>query len=160
MVQGLTVKAKGDSEIVMTRAFKAPRVLVFDMLTTPEAVERWLGMQGGWTMPVCEIDLEVGGAYRFVWRSADGKEMGVSGVIREIAPPGRIAWTEKFDEAWYPGEALVTHELAEAGGTTTLETTVRYESTEARDGVLAHQIESGVAASYTVLDGILAAEQG
>jgi len=58
----------------------------------------------GWTMPVCEIDLRVGGKYRYVWRHAQGHEMGMGGVFREIVPPERIVSTEKFDEAWYPGE--------------------------------------------------------
>ena len=57
----------------------------------------------GWTMPVCEIDLRVGGKYRHVWRNTDGREMGMGGVYREIAPPERLVAAESFDESWYPG---------------------------------------------------------
>ncbi len=64
----LTVTAPGDREIVMTRVFDAPRDLVFDAWTRPELLSRWLLGPPGWTMPVCEIDLRVGGAFRIVWR--------------------------------------------------------------------------------------------
>ena len=93
-------------------------------------------MRGGWSLAVCEIDLKVGGAYRYVWRGPDGKEMGMGGVFHEIVRPERVVATEKFDDAWYPGEALDTTVLVEQGGKTTLTLTVRYESKEARDSVL------------------------
>src|ERR1700739_121052 len=103
----LQVKANADREIVMTRVFNAPRTLVFDAFTKPELLKQWLLGPPGWTMPVCEIDLRVGGAYRYVWRQiSDGREMGMGGVYREIAAPVRVVATEKFDEAWYSGEAV------------------------------------------------------
>src|SRR5690606_13837593 len=102
----LKITAQGEREIVMTRVFEAPRHLVFDAFTKPELLKRWLLGPDGWTMPVCEVDLRVGGAYRFVWRGRDGTEMGVRGVYREVVPPERIVHTETFDQAWYPGEAL------------------------------------------------------
>ncbi|HEY4877562.1 MAG TPA: SRPBCC family protein [Candidatus Acidoferrales bacterium] len=132
----------------MTRAFHAPRRLVFDALTKPELVKRWLIGPPGWSMPVCEIDLKVGGSYRYVWRHTDGKEMGVRGVYRDIVPQERVICTERFDEAWYPGEALLTTTLVEQDGKTTLTSTVLYVSKEARDGVLKSGMENGVAASY------------
>ena len=151
--------APGDREIVMTRDFDAPRQLVFDAHTKPEMVKRWLLGPDGWTMPVCEIDLRVGGKYRYVWRrDKDGTEMGMGGVYREIVVPERIVATEKFDQAWYPGEALLTTVLAEQGGTTTLTYTMRYESRETRDAVLKSGMESGVAVSYDRLDNILASQ--
>lgn len=106
MKNTLQVEARGDHEIVMTRVLNAPRHLVFDAFTKPELLKRWLGVFGGWELAVCEIDLRVGGKYRWVWRNADGTEMGMGGVYREIAPPEKIVSTEKFDEAWYPGEGL------------------------------------------------------
>src|SRR5580658_6588415 len=115
----------------MTRVFDAPRSLVFDALTKPELVNQWLLGPPGWSMPVCEIDLRVGGAYRFLWRGPDGTEMGVRGVTREIVAPERFAVTERFDEPWYPGEALISYVLVEQGSHTTLTLTVRYESLEA-----------------------------
>lgn len=144
----LKLTTQGDREIVMTRAFHAPRRLVFDALTQPELVKRWLIGPPGWSMPVCEIDLKVGGSYRYVWRHTDGKEMGVRGVYRDIVPQERVICTERFDEAWYPGEALLTTTLVEQDGKTTLTSTVLYVSKEARDGVLKSGMENGVAASY------------
>jgi uncharacterized protein YndB with AHSA1/START domain len=145
-----------DREIAMTRVFNAPRHLVFGALSKPELVKQWLFGPPGWTMPVCEIDLRVGGAYRFQWRGPDGTEMGTRGVFREIAPPERFVATERFDDPWYPGEALITYVLAEHGGKTTLTLTVLYESREARDGVLKGGMEKGVAMSYDRLEQLLA----
>src|SRR6266852_170941 len=116
----LKVTAQSEREIVMTRVFDAPRMLVFNAYTKPELVKQWLLGPPGWTMPVCEIELRVGGAYRYVWRrSSNGKEMGMGGVYREIVRPERLVCTELFDEAWYPGEALNTTSFAEQGGRTT-----------------------------------------
>jgi uncharacterized protein YndB with AHSA1/START domain len=148
-IGGLKVAARGDREIVMTREFNAPRRLVFEALTKPELVRKWLIGPDGWSMPVCEIDLRVGGKYRYVWRQdSDGHEMGVGGAYREIVKHERIVWTELFDEAWYAGEALLTARLVESGGRTTMTTAILYESQAARDGVLKSQMERGVGASY------------
>jgi uncharacterized protein YndB with AHSA1/START domain len=145
----LKIAARGDREIVMTRDFNAPRHLVFDAFTKPELVKQWLLGPPGWSMPVCEIDLRVGGAYRYLWRrDSDGTEMGMGGVYREIVPPERIVSTEVFDQAWYPGEALGTFLFSEVDGKTTVTQTIQYQSREARDGVLKSGMESGVTASY------------
>ena len=152
----LQVTTPSDREIAMTRAFDAPRSLVFDAWTKPELLKRWLGVFGGWTFTVFEVDLKVGGKYRYVWRGADGKEMGMGGVFREIVRPERIVCTEKFDESWYPGDAVDTTVFVEKGGKTTVTTTVRYESKEARDGVLKSPMEGGVAKSYDKLAEVLA----
>jgi len=151
----LRVTAHGEREIVITREFEAPRALVFEAWTRPELLKRWLLGPPGWTMPVCEIDLRVGGAYRYAWRKGD-THMGVSGVYREIVVPERIVCTENFDDAWYPGEALCTIELVENGARTTLTQTMRYESRQARDEVLKSPMEGGVAASYDRLAEVLA----
>ena len=143
----------------MTRDFDAPRRLVFGALTKPELIKRWLLGPPGWSMPVCEVDLRVGGAYRYVWKNdGDGRSMGTGGVYREIVLSERIVATEKFDEAWYPGEALLTTVLVEQGGRTTMATTMLYESPEARDAVLKSPMEQGVSASYDRLAGLLAAQ--
>jgi len=154
----LKITTPSDLEIAMTRVFNAPRRLVFDALTKPGLVKQWLLGPVGWSMPVCEIDLKVGGTYRYVWRHTNGKEMGMGGVYREILPPERLVSTELFDEAWYPGESLITTTLAEKDGRTTLTTTMRYVSQEARDGVLKSGMESGVAVSYDRLEQLLASE--
>ena len=153
----LQIKANGDREIVMTRVFDAPRKLVFDAFTKPELLKQWLLGPPGWSMPVCEIDLRIGGRYRYVWRrDTDGTEMGCGGVYREIVPPERLVHTEQFDDPWYPGESLITTVLDEQRGKTTLTATMLYESRDARDGILKSGMESGVAASYDRLAELLA----
>lgn len=148
----------GEREIVITREFHAPRRLVFDSLTKPELVSRWLLGPEGWTMPVCKIDLKVGGTYRYVWRhNTKRTEMGLQGVYREIAPPERIVHTEKFDQPWYSGEAIITTVLTEHDGNTTLTMTILYDSRETRDNVLKSGMERGVLASYNRLADILEA---
>ena len=154
---GLKVFAQGDREILMTRVFDAPRHLVYDAHTKPELVKRWLLGPDGWSMPVCEIDLRVGGRYRYVWRrDKDGTEMGMRGVYRELVRPERIVATEQFDDPWYPGEAVGTTVFVEKDGRTTLTNTMVYASREARDGILESGMESGVARSYDRLADVLA----
>ncbi len=154
----LKITTPGDRDLVMTRCFDAPRKLVFDAHTKPALVRQWLLGPPGWSMPVCEMDLRVGGTYRWVWRhETKGTEMGMGGVYREVRAPERLVATEKFDEAWYPGEALNTLVLVEQGGRTTLTQTTRYESREARDAAIKSGMEKGVRASYDRLDDVLAA---
>ncbi len=155
----LQLTTPSDREIAMSRVFDAPRGLVFDAFTKPELVRRWLLGPEGWTMPTCEIDLRVGGAYRYIWRHTNGNEMGMGGVFREIVVPERLVATEKFDESWYPGEAVGTLALVERDGKTTITQTVLYESREARDAVLKSPMEQGVAAGYDRLERILASER-
>jgi len=139
----------------MTREFNAPRELVFQALTKPELLLRWFDGPPGWSLVVCEIDLRVGGSYRYVWHGANGVQMGMGGIYREITPPERIVQTEKFDESWYPGEALTSTELTEEDGKTTLTLTVAYDSKEARDAVLKTRMAEGVAATYDKLADLL-----
>lgn len=156
----LKMTASGEREIVMTREFEAPRQLIFDAWTRPEMLQRWLLGPEGWSMPVCHVDLRVGGAYRFVWRrDSDGTEMGMGGVYREIVAPERLVVTEKFDQAWYPGEALITTVLVERAGRTMMTSTMRYESREARDAVLESGMESGVEVSYDRLADLVEPKQ-
>ena len=155
--RALQVTTPSEREIVLTRVFAAPRPLVFDAFTRPELLKRWLLGPPGWSMVVCEVDLKVGGAYRYGWRhDQDGTQMGMGGTFREVAPPERLVASERFDEPWYPGEALVTIDFAEQGGTTTLTQTLRYESREARDAVVKSGMETGVDASYDRLAELLA----
>ena len=137
----------------MMRTFEAPRALLFDALTNIALLKRWFGVFAGWALTICEIDLRVGGAFRFVWRNADGRLMGIHGAYREIVVPERIVHTESFDD--YPGEALCTTVLSEQGGQTTLTLTSLYESKEVRDAVLKSGMERGVTASYENLDRLL-----
>lgn len=152
----LKIVAGGDREIVMTRVFDAPRQLVFEAFTKCELLKRWLLGPPGWSMVVCKMDLRKGGSYRWVWRSdSSGTEMGVGGMFREIQPPERIVHTEKFDQAWYSGEALITTVLTERSGKTTLTATLLYDSRETRDNVLKSPMERGVKASYDRLEELL-----
>lgn len=158
----LQVTTPSDREIAMTRVFDAPRRLVWDAYTKPELLKRWLGVHNGWVLAVCDIDLRVGGAYRYVWRNPKGIEMGMGGVYREIVAPERLVATEKFDESWYPGEALETTVLVEREGRTTIIVTVRYESKAARDGVLKSPAKEGMEMGFDTLAELLAstAKQG
>lgn len=155
----LKVTTPSEREIAMSRVFDAPRSLVFEALTRPELVKRWLGVHHGFTLEVCEIDLRVGGAYRYVWHGPDGVVMGMRGTYVEIVAPERIVTTEKFDESWYPGEAVGTLSLAEQDGQTTLTLNVLYESREARDFVLKTPMKEGVEAGYDQLAVVLSALQ-
>jgi len=156
----LEITALGERKIAMTREYDAPRALVFDAFTKPDLVRRWLLGPPGWTMPVCEIDLKVGGRYRYVWRNeAKDRSMGVSGVYRDVSPAARLVHTERFDEAWYPGEALITSELVETSAGTSVTMTMLLESREARDGVLKSGMEGGVRQSYDRLAEILDSPQ-
>ena len=153
----LKVTPRGDREIVMTRDFDAPRELVFDAWTKPELLKRWLHGPDGWLLSVCEIDLRIGGRYRYVWQHTDGREMGMGGVYREIVPPERLVATELFDEDWTAGETIGTLMFTEQAGKTTLTQTLLYSSREARDGVLKTGMADGVAASYDRLEDMLLA---
>jgi uncharacterized protein YndB with AHSA1/START domain len=160
-IGALKLTTRGDREIILTRVFDAPRHLVFDAFTKPALVKQWLLGPPGWSMPVCEIDLRVGGGYRYVWREdSGGAQMGVRGVFREIVAPERVVCTEVFDEAWYPGEGLNTTTLVEHAGKTTLTLALLYQSREARDAVLKTPMEKGVAMSYDRLADLLASLGG
>lgn len=154
---GLKVSALDDREILMTRLFDAPRDLVFDAFTKPHLIKRWLTGPEGWSLPVCEVDLKSGGAMRYVWRNADGTDMGLSGVFREIRRPERIVHSELFDQDWTGGETLVTTVFTEKDGQTLMRQTILYVSREVRDQVLKSPMEEGVAQSYDRLAGLLAA---
>jgi uncharacterized protein YndB with AHSA1/START domain len=148
------VTTPSDVEIRMTRLFNAPRQLVFDAMTKPEHVKQWWGRLGdGYSVPVCEIDFRVGGAWRFVNRHPKG-EAAFYGEYREIAPPGRVVFTEIF--APFPETvSIVTSELTEEGRNTRLTVTVRYPSQAVRDQVLGTGMEHGAAVSYDRLEDLV-----
>ncbi len=149
----LTVTTPTDREILMTRVFAAPRRLVFEAWTDPKHVAQWLLGPEGWTMPVCEIDLRPGGAWRFVWRKSDGKEMEMRGLYREVTPPERVVHTEVWGPEW--PETINTLTFSEKDGKTTLSLSVLYPSKEARDAAFKTGMEDGVAISFDRLDGLL-----
>lgn len=157
MPDNLVIEARGETELVMTRSFNAPQRLVFEAWTTPELLKRWFGPRR-WQLTECEIDLQPGGRWRYVMHSDSGEVMGMGGTFQEIEPPSRLVSTEEFDDAWYEGKAVTTTEFVEAGGRTTVITTVRYDSREVRDAVLASPMESGVAEGFDRLEELLAGQ--
>jgi uncharacterized protein YndB with AHSA1/START domain len=160
MKKKVTVTTPSDREVVITRAFDAPLPLVWQAHTTPELLKRWAAGPPGWTMEVCEIDLRVGGAWRWVLRGPNGEEMRLHGVHTEIVHHERISRTELFEPSWYAGEAVGTLALSESAGKTTLTVTLRYQSKEIRDAVLKFPMADGMAAGYDKLDALLAGERG
>ena len=152
----LKVATPSDREIQMTRVFDAPRHLVFDAFSKPELLKRWFGPRG-YSLVVCQVDLKVGGGFRFVLRGPDGKDMGMRGVYREIVRPERSVHMESFDD--FPGEAQVTSVFVEKDGKTTLTATVLYPSQEVRDAVVQSGMEHGAAESYDRLAELLASSQ-
>lgn len=155
------VSAPSDNELRVTRDFGASPATVFEAFTRPEIIRRWLLGPPGWTMPQCDIDLRVGGAYRYVWRSdGDGAQMGMGGTFREVVAHARIVATERFDDAWYPGEALNTTTFAAVDGHTRVTITILYESQEARDIARRSGMEQGMAAGYDRLASLLESSLG
>ncbi|MEO6094968.1 MAG: SRPBCC domain-containing protein, partial [Fibrobacteria bacterium] len=109
----------------------------------------------GMTLEVCDVDLRVGGAYRYVWRGPGGFEMGMGGVYKEIVPAERIVSTEKFDQSWYPGGAVGTVVFTEKDGRTTVTTDILYDTKDARDAVLKSPMDQGMEAGYQALAALL-----
>jgi len=146
------VTTPSDCEITLTRLFDAPRALVFEAMTKPEHVKQWWGaLDDRYSVPVCEIDLRVGGRWRFVGRGPHGEGPEFYGEYREIDPPGRLVYTEIF--APFPDAgSLVTQILTEEGGKTRLTVTARYPSRDVRDMVLQTGMETGAALSYDQLE--------
>ena len=155
------VTLPSDREVKVTRSFRAARALVYRAYTEPELVCRWLLGPPGWTMPICEMDVRVGGQYRWRWQSEEkGSEFGFSGTFREVQPPSRIVHTEAYDPGTvggpYPGEpALVTVTFTEDGGVTTMTSLIDFGSKEARDAAVATGMTDGMEQSYQLLDRLL-----
>jgi uncharacterized protein YndB with AHSA1/START domain len=149
------VTTPSDREIRLTRLFDAPRQLVFDALTKPEHVRRWWGcLSDKHSVAVCEIDLRVGGAWRFVGRGPEGEYPAFYGEYREIAPPDRLVYTEIFEP--YPdGDSLVTTVLTEENGKTRMTVTASYPSLDVRDMVMKTGMEVGAGLSYDRLEDLV-----
>lgn len=167
----LTVTTPSDREILITRTLDAPRHLVWNALTKPEFLRRWLLGPPGWEMTVCDEDLREGGGFRYQWRNLDGSEMAMSGVYREVVPPqpggagGKVTRTETFEFGCTPqaGEQLSSMALTEHPrdkARTIMTITVLFPTKEARDGMIASGMEHGMEASYAKLDELLASQKG
>ncbi|HET9262765.1 MAG TPA: SRPBCC family protein [Vicinamibacterales bacterium] len=149
------VTTPSDREIRMTRVFDAPRHLVFEAMVKPEHIRRWWGCLGeGYSVPVCEVDLRPGGAWRFVNRHPGGEAV-FYGVYREITSPERLVYTEIY-EPFPDVESLVTVVLSVESGKTRVTLTAVYPSLEVRDTVLRTGMEKGAAISYDRLEEVAA----
>jgi uncharacterized protein YndB with AHSA1/START domain len=154
----LDVQQRGDRELVFHRSFAAKPDLVFAAHTRPALVQRWLLGPPGWEMPVCSIDLRVGGNYRYVWRHADGRSMGMSGVFDEIGEPYRLVTREIFDEDWTGGETVNTMTFAVEEAGTLMTMSVRFGTKEAMQNALNTGMTGGMEDSYQALDEVLSAD--
>lgn len=169
MKHALKVTTPTDLTLVMTRSFDAPRRLVWEAMTQPAFVKRWMFTPPDWAWAKCEMDVRVGGKFCWAWTGPDGRTaLTIRGEHKEVTPPSKIVHTELMEmgpgaggcgsdcEQTAPWELLATLELTEHGGTTTLVMTLLFPSKEARDGAAASGMEHGVAAGYDKLDAILA----
>jgi uncharacterized protein YndB with AHSA1/START domain len=154
----LQVTLPSDTEILVTRELAAPRALVYDAHTKPDMVKRWLHGPDDWSMPICEIDLRVGGAYRYVWRQlSDGLEFSARGTFREIVPGEKIVSTEAFEGPMNMGEALNTLTLSERNGKTLVTLLMRYPTKAIRDAAIETGMNDGIEMGYARLEGQLTA---
>jgi len=143
-----------DREIRVVRAFRAPRRLVYEAMSNPKHLPKWMTGPEGWTMPICEMDLRVGGKWRFVYRMPDGKEMAMQGAYREIVPQERMVSTESWGPEW--PDTVNTMELTDAQqGVTIMTLTVLYPSKEARDAALGSGMKEGMDKGFARLDALL-----
>ena len=160
------VSLPSDTEVRVTRDFRAPRALVWQAHTEPKLFQRWIGGYPGWSMPVCEMDVRPGGKYRWRWRSdEDEKEFGFHGDYREVDAPGEMVQAEYFDPGTFGGAmpdtpSITRTTLTEKNGVTTLVTLIAYGSKEARDAAISTGMTDGMETSYERLDNLLAEQQG
>jgi uncharacterized protein YndB with AHSA1/START domain len=155
------VTQPSDREVKTVRSFKAPRELVYTAYTTPELVKRWMLGPSGWTMPICEMDVRVGGKFRWRWRSNDeGKEFGFHGEYKEVNAPAKLVHSEYFDPGDVGGDmgegSIITTEFTEDNGITTLTLLMDFGNKRARDAAVATGMTDGMEHSYQLLDGVLA----
>jgi uncharacterized protein YndB with AHSA1/START domain len=160
-IEKAQVNLPSDREVKVTRSFRASKKLVYRAYTEPELVRRWLLGPPGWSMPVCEMDVRVGGGFRWRWRSdEDNKEFGFTGTFREVQPASRLVHTEAYDPGTnadnHPGnEAIVSVTFDEDAGVTTVTTLIDFGSKEARDAAVATGMTGGMEQSYQLLDQLL-----
>ena len=153
MNASVRISMPNEREVVLERDFDAPPEFVFAALTQPDLLRRWYGPDG-WTLDVCEIDLRVGGRWRYVVRKPDGKAVGQRGEYRQIVPAALIVNTESWED-WDPGECLVTTRLDARDGGTAYVCTTLFPSRDVRDTVVKSGLEQGAAQSYARLARLL-----
>jgi uncharacterized protein YndB with AHSA1/START domain len=144
-----------DDQIKVVREFDAPANLVYRAVTEPELVKRWWGARRG-AMTVAEIDLRVGGKWRYVMDASNGQEVGFHGEFREIVPNERIVQTEAYEAIPDPDDSanVNTMTLVEADGRTTMEVLIQCVNKESRDMQIASGMEEGMQESYDDLEDV------
>jgi uncharacterized protein YndB with AHSA1/START domain len=159
----IEVSQPSDREVRVVRTFNAPRQLVWDAHTKPELMQKWCYGYPGWRLPICDMDVREGGTYRWRWRSdEDGKEFGFYGTFSEVKAPSKLAHDQYYD----PGDmgfgmpvgdpCLITLELSEDNGVTTLVNTLKFASQQARDEAVATGMTDGMEVGYARIDDMYA----
>lgn len=157
--QGLQVSTPTNTTIVLTRTFNAPRRLVWEAMTDPVKMRRWMLPPPGWALTVCECEPREAGALRLVWKSEDADPiMTLHGVFTEAIPHQRMVHTETLvlGSGEPIGSQVETHEFADQSGVTAMRITQVYASKEARDNAVASGMDQGMEAGYKQLDAVLA----
>lgn len=156
------VSTPSDREVQVKRSFDAPAKLVWQAYSEPDLMRRWLQGPPGWSMPICEMDVRVGGKYRWRWRNEEeGQEFGFSGELLEVALHSRIVHTQHFDagdlnESMGSEPSVVTVTFHEANGITNVTTTIRFASKADRDAAVSTGMTDGMEMNYKVLEKVLA----
>ena len=146
------VTLPGDTQILITREFDAPKELVYKAYTTPELIKRWWSGDRG-EVTSAEVDLHVGGSWRYVMTANEGFEVGFHGTFREIVPNERLVTTEVF-EGMPDAEAVDTATLTEAAGRTTLTILVQHQSQANRDAHINSGMEGGMNEAFDHLEQV------
>ncbi len=151
-----------DTEVLVKRSFDAPVKLVWRAYMEPDLMRRWCSGLPGWSMPVCEMDMRVGGKYRWRWRSDDnGQDFGFTGDVLEVVPHARIVHTQVYD----PGDLgvsmgsepyIVTVTFSEVNGITNVCTSIKFASKADRDAAFSTGMTDGMEMNYKLLDEVLA----
>jgi uncharacterized protein YndB with AHSA1/START domain len=155
----LQITKPTDTAIVLTREFKAPRHLVWEAMTTPDKMKRWMLPPPGWTLEVCEVEARLGGSLKLAWSSADANPaMTMDGEWTEFSPHERMVHTEtmKLGSGETVASLVEMHEFTEKSGITQMRITQTYKSKEDRDGALASGMDEGMEACYQQLDALVA----
>lgn len=155
----LQITTPTDTTIVLTRSFKAPRRLVWEAMTSPDKMKRWMLPPPGWTLEVCEVEARLGGTLKLAWKSADANPaMTLHGEWTEFSPHTRMVHTETMKDP--SGQTVCylveAHEFTEKDGGTQMRITQTYNSKEERDGALASGMDEGMEACYQQLDAVVA----
>lgn len=161
------VSLPSDTEVRVTRSFHAPRTLVWQAHIDPRLARRWLLGYPGWSMPVCEMDVRVGGTYRWRWRQdANGEEFGFFGKFDEVNEPAKLSYDQFYDPDGFTSamrtdnRCVIRATFAETNGITTLVTVMDFGTKEARDAAISTGMTDGMEFNYQTLDKIFAEHQG